>query len=107
MRIRLYADLRRKTGTSELEIPVEDGQTVDDVLHGLVQVYPILEDAIWYPDGSLAGHVAVILNGRDIRHLAGLDTPIADDDQLAVFPPVGGGSDQDGLTRVYLKFTSQ
>lgn len=93
MQIRLYATLRQIAGTRDLEIPVEGQQTVGDVLSALVERYPKLSKSIWYPDGSLAGHVAVVLNGRDIRHLDGVDTPLSDDDQLAVFPPVGGGTD--------------
>ena len=94
MQIRLYATLRQIAGTDRLEVPVEAEQTVGDVLRALVKSYPRLSEAIWYADGSLAGHVVVILNGRDIRHLAGDDTPISNDDRLSVFPPVGGGTDK-------------
>lgn len=106
MQVRLYATLRQTTGAKIVELPVGAEQTVGDVLRALVQRYPKLDQAIWYADGSLAGHVAVILNGRDVRHLAGVDTPISEDDRLSLFPPVGGGEGQNGLTRVTLKFTS-
>ena len=95
MQIRLYATLRQIAGTRELEIPVEVNQTVGDVLRTLVTRYPKLDEAIWHPDGSLAGHVAVILSGRDIRHLSEVDTPVSEDDRLDVFPPVGGGAGVD------------
>lgn len=106
MQVRLYAALRQIAGTREFEIPVEVNSTVGDVLRSLVKRFPGLEEAIWYPDGSLAGHVAVILNGRDIRHLSGVDTPVSNDDWLDVFPPVGGGAKVDDLTTVSLKFAS-
>jgi molybdopterin synthase sulfur carrier subunit len=106
VQIRLYATLRQIAGTRELEIPVEVNQTVGDVLRALVARHPRLKQAVWDPDGSLAGHVAVILNGRDIRHLSEVDTPVSDDDRLDVFPPVGGGAGGDELTNVTLKFTS-
>jgi len=106
VKARLYATLRQIAGTPEVEIPVAGQQTVGDVLHVLVERYPRLSEAIWYPDGSLAGHVAVLLNGRDVRHLEGVETLLSDDDSLAVFPPVGGGSSGDDLTHVTLKFTS-
>ncbi len=106
MQIRLYATLRQIAGTRELEIPVEAGATVGEVLRSLVTRFPRLEEAIWYPDGSLAGHVAVILNGRDIRHLSAVDTPVSNDDRLDVFPPVGGGAKLDQPTNVSLKFAS-
>lgn len=106
MQALLYATLRQIAGTREVEIPVEGHQTVGEVLHVLVERYPRLSKAIWYPDGSLAAHVAVLLNGRDVRHLNGVDTPLSDDDCLAVFPPVGGGASGDDLTHVTLRFTS-
>ena len=91
MQVRLYATLRKTVGVKEVEIPVKGNQTVGDILHALVDQHPELNEAIWYADGSLAGHVAVILNGRDIRHLDNVNTPLTDNDTLDVFPPVGGG----------------
>lgn len=36
----------------------------------------------------------VILNGRNVQHLAGEDTPLADGDEVTLMRPVaGGGSD--------------
>lgn len=106
MQVRLYATLRQIIGTKIVEVPVHTEKTIGDVLRSLVRQYPELDESIWYPDGSLAGHVAVILNGRDIRHLEGVDTSITDDGILDVFPPVGGGSGKDDKTRLTLKFTN-
>lgn len=106
VQIRLYATLRQIAETRELDIRVEAEATVGEVLRILVTRFPRLEQAIWHPDGSLAGHVAVILNGRDIRHLSEVDTPVSNDDRLDVFPPVGGGAKLDRPTNVSLKFTS-
>jgi molybdopterin synthase sulfur carrier subunit len=106
MQVRLYATLRQIVGTKIVEVPVQTEKTIGDLLRALVQQYPKLDESIWYSDGSLAEHVAVILNGRDIRHLEGVDTPLTDDDILDVFPPVGGGSGKDDLTRIMLKFTN-
>lgn len=106
MQVRLYATLRQIANKRVVEIPVEAGQRVGDILNALVLEHPQLHEAIWHADGSLAGHVAVILNGRDVRHIGGLDIPLSDDDRLDVFPPVGGGVDQDGLTSVTVKFTA-
>ena len=92
MEVRLYATLRHIAQTRSVDISVESDETVGDVLHRLVARYPRLEEAIWNADGSLAGHVAVVLNGRDVRHLVGVATPVSTDDRLDVFPPVGGGA---------------
>ena len=91
MEIRLYATLRQMAGTKSVVVEARSGQTVGDVLRALVTAHPRLAPSIWHDDGTLAGHVAVILDGRDIRHLNGVDTPVGDARHLDVFPPVGGG----------------
>jgi len=91
MQIQLYATLRQIVGEKIVDIPIKTEKTVGDVLRSLVKLFPNLNESIWYADGSLAGHVAVVLNGRDIRHLDGVDTPLSKEDKLQVFPPVGGG----------------
>jgi molybdopterin synthase sulfur carrier subunit len=36
----------------------------------------------------------VLKNGREVVHMEGLATPLADGDAVSVFPPVAGGSDE-------------
>ena len=43
----------------------------------------------------MAGSVAEIHKGRDIRHFDGVNTPLTNVDTLDVFPPVGGGQEAD------------
>jgi molybdopterin converting factor small subunit len=68
--------------------------TVADVLRALTEQYPAVSRAIWGDDGSQTGHVAVILNGCDVRHLDGEITLVQDDQTMDVFPPVDGGVDK-------------
>lgn len=104
MKIRLYATLRDLVGTRQMDMQADDFKNVEMVLHHLVQQFPQLHELIWQPDGSLAGYVAVILNGRDIRHLNGIETSVSDEDTLDIFPPVGGGVSSEGCKNVTLKF---
>ncbi|MBI3361941.1 MAG: MoaD/ThiS family protein [Chloroflexi bacterium] len=92
MEIRLYATLRQIVGAKEVRLEAGDLRSVGDALRALTARYPRLAPSIWHDDGTLAGHVAVVLDGRDIRHLDGLATPLGDAEKLDVFPPVGGGS---------------
>jgi len=91
MEIRLYATLRQIVGAKTVTVETQRGQTVGDALRALVAAHPRLAPSIWHDDGTLAGHVAVMLDGRDIRHLKGVDTPVGEAQHLDVFPPVGGG----------------
>jgi MoaD family protein len=40
---------------------------------------------------KVKAYVKIIVNGRGIEALDGLDTVVGEDDALVIFPPVGGG----------------
>jgi molybdopterin converting factor small subunit len=43
-------------------------------------------------DGDdLHGEIIIFVNGRNVRHLRMLDTSLADDDEVAIFPMIAGG----------------
>jgi molybdopterin synthase sulfur carrier subunit len=91
MRIRAYATLRDLLGASKLDMAVGQPSTVGWVLRRLADEHPPLAGKLWDADGKPTGYVTILLNGRSIEYLQGPDTPAADDDTLALFPPVGGG----------------
>ncbi|HZM73692.1 MAG TPA: MoaD/ThiS family protein, partial [Candidatus Polarisedimenticolia bacterium] len=43
------------------------------------------------PDGDLNRFVNVYLNGEDVRYLGGLDTPVAETDEVRLLPAMAGG----------------
>ena len=92
MVIRLYATLRQRAGGQrDVNVAWRDGASVGDALRQLLERQPALEGHIFDPDGRVVPYVSVFVDGRDIRHLAGLATPVGEDDEIAVFPPVAGG----------------
>jgi molybdopterin synthase sulfur carrier subunit len=50
-----------------------------------------LSSAIFDGD-HLRAHLRVLVNGRDIELAQGLDTRVDAHDQIAIFPPIAGGS---------------
>ncbi|BAI75133.1 protein (plasmid) [Azospirillum sp. B510] len=42
-------------------------------------------------NGELAGYAIILVNGKDVRGLQGLDTPLAADSDVFIFPPLAGG----------------
>ncbi|AMA76171.1 molybdopterin converting factor [Thermus parvatiensis] len=86
-KVNLYATFRDLTGTSQLQV---EGRTVGEVLANLVRRYPQMREELFEGE-ALAERVSVFLEGRDVRYLQGLSTPLAPEATLDLFPPVAGG----------------
>lgn len=91
MLIKSYATLRDLLGWRSLEYPLAAGATIGDVLHTLARAYPDISAKLWDSEGQLTDYVTVLLNGRSVKYLRGLETPVAESDTISLFPPVGGG----------------
>ena len=90
--VRLYATLRpRVGGEGVVDVPWSPGDTIAEVVRELLRRRPALDGHILDDEGDLLPHVNVFLNGRDIRHLSGLETPVDGESELFIFPPVAGG----------------
>jgi molybdopterin synthase sulfur carrier subunit len=89
--VRLYAFLRELAGEREIDVTLPDGATVRDVLTRLGELRPVIAQRLPGTDGTIPPSVNVFLNGRDIRDLNGLDTPVMPDDEVTILPPVAGG----------------
>jgi molybdopterin synthase sulfur carrier subunit len=91
MRVRIFATLRSLVGVKEVEVDVEAGDTVRNMLDKLTAEYPALRKRVLNDEGNLQSSINVFVNGRNIKFLDGLNSPIQEGDRLALFPPVGGG----------------
>ena len=91
---KLYATFRTMAeGNKTVEIDeLEGGASVGAVLEHLVARYPELRKGFFDDAGAIRSYVAVMVNGRDIRHLDGLDSLVDEGATLDIFPPVAGGA---------------
>ncbi|HSO29645.1 MAG TPA: MoaD/ThiS family protein, partial [Candidatus Sulfomarinibacteraceae bacterium] len=80
VRIRLFAVQRELAGAREVTVVLGSGATVDDAWAALVAIHPVLAP------GRTSVRFAV--NGD----WADATAPLADGDELAMIPPVSGGS---------------
>ena len=82
--VKLFANLRKLTGTKETSIP---GSTLGAVLAGLIRQNQSLEGVV-LDDGVLRPHVIVTVNGHNTSEM---DQPVTEKDVIAIFPPIAGG----------------
>jgi len=82
VRVRLFARQRELAGSRELALEVPAPATLEDAWAALVRAVPALEDGRAY--------VRFAVNGA----YAEAGTVLADGDEVAVIPPVSGGSDE-------------
>jgi len=91
MQVKLYASLRQAAGVKMMDVDVQPGSTIHEVLLEVTRRYPVLEKNVWKAQGELTEFVHVFINGENIRHLAGLETVLKPEDHVDIFPPLVGG----------------
>ena len=67
------------------------GATLGEVVTALRHEHPGLERWLDNGHGSLPTYTQVFVGERDVRTLAGLDTPLADRDEVRFIPEMSGG----------------
>lgn len=90
--IKVYATLRLKIGQAEIHVSASHGDTVRDAVGEMLAQFPTLTPFVLSNEEELADHVNILVNGRNIRLLDGLDTVIEEGQRLDIFPPIAGGT---------------
>jgi sulfur-carrier protein len=75
-------------GQKQVEL---EGGTVRELVNALVGKFPALRQQLLAEDGDLNRFVNVYVNGQDVRYLNGLDTPVAERDEVRLLPAMAGG----------------
>lgn len=88
--VKLFTSLREIAGTKETTV---EGESVRETLDELVRSYgDKFYDAIFDREtGKIRRYYSVLVNGRNMYLMEGLNTKLNDGDTLSIFPPVGGG----------------
>lgn len=92
LQIQFFSLIRILLKRDAIEIPWTAGDTVQSLLDKTqAQVKtPFLHKLLDGQGASLTGTI-ILVNRKNILHLQGLQTPVADGDTLALFPPGAGG----------------
>ena len=89
VKVKIPTQLRTAAGgESELQV---DGGTVGEVLDALFDRHGELRDRLSDGDGGLRRFVNVYVDGEDIRFTDGLETAVADGNEVQILPAVAGG----------------
>ncbi len=90
VRIHFFATLRLNLGVASMELELEEKTTVWELLKKVSEKLKVDICEKLLEDGKIRRGTMILLNGKNIIHLNGLDTPVVDGD-LSIFPPAGGG----------------
>lgn len=93
IKIRLLGQYRSiaDKGNFEFSFQSQKNPNLEDLLNRLTEGYPEIEEKLYDSNKNLRSEVSIMINGRNISYLQGLDTPLENGDRIVIFPPVGGG----------------
>lgn len=91
MKVKFFAFIRDHTGCKEGDYGYEPD--IKALLQALAARYGEgLRRELFSADGQELGeNIIILVNGRNVVHLQGIDTPLQPEDIVAVFPVVAGG----------------
>ncbi len=90
--LRFFTLFRLDLGIKELKLGLEKPEKLIKVLELAEMkspkpfIYKLIDG-----DGNLLHSAIILLNGKNVHHLNGLDTLVKDGDNIDLFPPGGGG----------------
>ena len=89
MEVEMLGFIRRAAGEGRVEV---DASTVGQLITTLVTRYGEgFSQELTTAEGNLRTGVAVLINGRNVDFLQGLNTPLNPGDRVTIIPPVAGG----------------
>lgn len=89
MKVLFFATIREYTRTKEIDF--EYCNNVGELLHKLGNRYGSKLAAKLLKDGDLGDEIIILVNGRNIINMDGINTPLNNDDTISIFPVVAGG----------------
>ncbi|MEN6444406.1 MAG: ubiquitin-like small modifier protein 1 [Methanoregula sp.] len=90
VKVRFFARFRELFGT-DIVTDVPDGSSFIDLVRRIAEKNTDGYAAIFDENGSFREFVILMKNGMRIDCADAAATPVADGDEIAVFPPVAGG----------------
>jgi molybdopterin synthase sulfur carrier subunit len=94
IRIKVYTVLALEEilGQREFEISIRCRSTVKDLIFWMIKTIGDKRSSLFYPESNrLLPQIRLMVNGRDIEFLNGMETVLQDGDEFMMIPFVAGG----------------
>ena len=88
MKVEMYSLVRQITGEKEIEL---EAGSVEEALMKLSERYGKRFDVVYSREKGLSGGINILLRGKNIHVLQGIETPLSDGDVIAMFYSIEGG----------------
>ncbi len=90
--VTFYAYLRDQVGRKEsFELDMEEGANISQLFDELCQDQQI-QKVLLDENQDIKSDISILKNGREIKFLAGMETKLVNNDEIAIFPVVAGGN---------------
>lgn len=93
IKVRSFGVLRKHFGKSSLSLRMESRTTVGEVLHKLSTIFPrdFQRNVTYFDLEDLRPNALVLVNGKEINTLNGLETVLDNNDEIVLIPVSHGG----------------
>jgi len=93
VKIRTILALKTIMGSGEIELSFPEGSTLGQLIKALVNRWgDDLASQLYEPNSeNLRSYIRLMVNGRDIAFLEGMETVLRNGDEVLILPPVSGG----------------
>jgi len=90
--VKFIGAMRHLSGKTQMSVGCEEGMTLKQLLAMLSEQAPGLEKSFSDPQaGDSASNALILVNGREISVLQGLETKLSDGDEIVFVPVIHGG----------------
>lgn len=89
--VKLSATLRQIAAANEIEVRLTPEATVHDLLQTLSDHHPVLAKFVLASNNKLKPGIQLLVNGRHIDFLEGMDTSLDQAHTILLIPPIMGG----------------
>jgi len=99
LKIKFFSLIKFDLKKDEVDYQLSGSKSVKEIIKLLDQEFANYFNRKLLKDGELKSGTIILLNGRNICHLQGLDTLVENKDEITIFPPSGGGYGLRGKTK--------